>query len=103
MLTKIPLKNNDFNFSTSFFVEGVEFYAGFTWQEREQLFLMDIGRDEENYILSGIPLLTNVKLNKGVENLLPGTLFLHSKDDKIEKPNFLQIGETVSFYHYTPD
>ena len=103
MFQKINLINNDFNFAASFSVEGAEYYIRFKWQDKENVFLIDMGRGEENILLSGVPALVGVELNKGITDIIPGTLFLDSIDPKIEKPDFNQLGEQVNLYHYIDD
>lgn len=103
MIQKIPLRNNDFNFSTSFVVSGVEYFSRFTWMPRPKMFLMDLGLAESDISLSGVPLMVGIPLNNTIENILPGSLFLQSTDPTVEIPNPTQLGEEVNLYHYQQD
>lgn len=100
MLNLIDVKNEDFNFGFSFSIESIDYYGQFLWQERERMFLLNLGRAIDDLFKTGVPVITGVKLNSGVEHLLPGTLFLRSSDPRIEKPNFIELGEVVKLFHY---
>ena len=99
MITKIPLLNNNFNFSTTVFINNFEFFLRFIWNKRADIYKMDIGRSFDNILLAGIPLITGVQLNRTILNEMEGVLYLVS-ENREEIANPKNLGKTIHMVHY---
>jgi hypothetical protein len=73
-LIEIPTRSDLKAYEMQLELDGVTYTLGFRFNERLGLWVMDIGDANENDLLNGIPLLTNVPLTDDyvAEGLPPG-------------------------------
>ena len=96
-LYKIPLKNDAVNFSTTIDINNREYFFRFTWNKRENLYLMDIGNSENDIFDAGIPLLVGVQLNARCLDFINGILMLSSTDNS-DKATLENLGSSFEMW-----
>ena len=103
MITEIPIRTNFYNFSFNTTLLGRQYWMRFDWQKRQAFFVVQIGYSPDSILVSGMPALIGVQLNKTIVAFLPGSLFFYSDNPRIDAPNPKQLGESVKLLHYIDD
>ena len=101
-LLKIPTRNDLPSYLQRVELESVIYNLSFRYNERMDRWVMDIQDQEENNILMGIVLLTNVPLLQQyvIDGLPPGDfILLHREEDNDANAGREDLGDSINLFY----
>lgn len=101
MTLEIPLRNDipSYEFKTE--LESVLYTFSVRWNERMATWIMDIGNDQGEPIICGIPLLTSVNMLAPFNNELlpPGIFVMYDESGEEKNPDRSNLGVNIKLLY----
>lgn len=93
-LTKLPVDSLRANYSFRASLDGTTFVLSFRYNERAGLWIVDIADDQENIIVSGLPILLGTLLTErfSYKNIPIGDLFVLNLEKENEEASRDNLG-----------
>lgn len=100
-ILRIPTRNDIPFYTLRIELEGVLYILNIRYNERMDLWAMDILNDEELPVVSGVLLLTGVPLLNNIvkEGLPPGDFFLLDRQDNDRNATRELLGDEVNLFY----
>lgn len=104
-ILEIPTDSDNPSWNEIIPLEGVGYKVCFTWNNRDQSWVLDIQLTDDTYVIMGIKLVANYELlgTYAQENQPPGTLFLYDTSGQKEDCTRDELGSRWKLYYITSD
>lgn len=98
---KIPVRSDLPSYIFSITLEGTLYYLSFEWNDRGSFWTMDILDQDQNQLVCGIRMISNINLLGRFQNsLLPkGTFFIYDTSGKNQDPQVDNFGSVVLLFY----
>lgn len=94
------LNENLWNFELITALNGDDWWINLQWKTRQRKYFMDFGYSPTDKIVTNVPCLVNVQINKNFLHALPGYLFFYSSNPRITQPDDKTLGQEVKLLYY---
>lgn len=93
----VPVRTDIPAYDFSLALEGVNYYFSFEWNERGQFWTMDILDQDQEYIVAGVQMVTDIDLvGRFKDTRMPkGTLILTDTSGKSRNPSYYNFGTEI--------